>query len=216
MSFDAVLFDCDGVLVDSEAITCGTLRDLLEQDGWRMTLEECIEVFLGRTVRDLAGRIEANTGKPLTDAWMAAFYAERNLRLEREITAMPGVQAAVAQVHARCEGRIAVASGADRYKIEMMLDKVGLLHFFQGRIFSGHEVGKNKPAPDVYLAAAAGLGVAPTRCLVVEDTAIGATAGVAAGATVWGYSPNSQYLSALRQVGVGRVFTHMDALRLPA
>ena len=122
-----------------------------------------------------------------------------------------------AQCTPRSEGRIACASGADRHKVELQLDKIGLLDCFAGRIFSGHETPRSKPAPDVYLAAASALGVDPARCAVVEDTVTGAMAGVAAGATVFGYSPTDLGHSgpeALRGVGVVQVFT--DMAQLPA
>lgn len=212
MTFQAVLFDCDGVLVDSEAITCGALRDMLDENGWRLNLAECMAHFVGHTVRSRADLIEAHTGKPLTDAFMDEFYRRRNLRLENDITVIDGIYDAVRHLHERCEGRIAVASGADRYKLEMMLQKVGLHHFFEGRIFSGHEMPRSKPHPDVYLAAAAHLQVDPVRCLVVEDTPVGTTAGVAAGATVWAYAPPSAPTQALVQAGAQRLFAHMSQL----
>ena len=214
MTFQAVLFDCDGVLVDSEAITCGVLRDMFEEQGWRMTLAECMQRFVGHTVKSQREVIEANTGVPLTDAWLQQFFERRNERLERQITAIDGIHDAVAHLHDHCDGRIAVASGADRFKVEMMLRKVGLHEFFDGRIFSGHEMPRSKPHPDVYLAAAAHLQVAPARCLVVEDTTVGIAAGVAAGATVWAYAAPPAAHEPLLQVGAQRVFTSMTALRL--
>lgn len=214
MSFEAVLFDCDGVLVDSEAITCGVLRDMFEEQGWRMTLAECMQRFVGHTVKSQRAVIEANTGVPLTDAWLQQFFARRNERLERQITAIDGIHDAVAHLHDHCEGRIAVASGADRFKVEMMLRKVGLHGFFEGRIFSGHEMPRSKPHPDVYLAAAAHLQVAPARCLVVEDTTVGITAGVSAGATVWAYAPAGVDVRPLQQAGAVRVLAGMHELRL--
>lgn len=212
MTFEAVLFDCDGVLVDSEAITCGALRDMLDENGWRLNLAECMAHFVGHTVRSRANLIESHTGKPLTDAFMDEFYRRRNIRLENDITAIAGIHDAVRHVHERCEGRIAVASGADRYKVEMMLHKVGLHHFFEGRIFSGHEMPRSKPFPDVYLAAAAHLQVAPARSLVVEDTTVGIAAGVAAGAAVWAYAPPPAPAHVLTQAGAAQVFTHMAQL----
>jgi len=212
MKFQAVLFDCDGVLVDSEAITCGALRDMLEENGWRLSLAECMAHFLGHTVRSRASLIEAHTGKPLSEAFMDEFYRRRNLRLENEITAIDGIHDAVRHVHERCEGRIAVASGADRYKVEMMLQRVGLAQFFEGRIFSGHEMPRSKPFPDVYLAAAAHLQVDPAQCLVVEDTPVGIAAGVAAGATVWAYAPPLASTDVLIQAGAAHVFAHMIQL----
>lgn len=214
MTFEAVLFDCDGVLVDSEAITCGALRDMLDENGWRLSLAECMAHFVGHTVRSRADLIESHTGKPLTDAFMNEFYRRRNIRLENEITAIDGIHDAVRHVHERCEGRIAVASGADRYKVEMMLQRVGLAQFFEGRIFSGHEMPRSKPFPDVYLAAAAHLKVDPARCLVVEDTSVGIKAGVAAGAAVWAYAPPFAPADVLTQAGASKVFSHMNALRI--
>ena len=215
MNFDAVLFDCDGVLVDSEAITCGVLRDMFEEQGWRMSLQECMRRFVGHTVKSQRDTIEANTGVPLTDDWLQQFFARRNERLDARITAIDGVHDVVAHLHDHCEGRIAVASGADRFKVEMMLKKVDLHRFFEGRIFSGHEMPRSKPHPDVYLAAAAHLKVPPARCLVVEDTTVGITAGVAAGATVWAYAPAGVDVQPLQQAGACKVFAHMRELKLP-
>jgi HAD superfamily hydrolase (TIGR01509 family) len=214
MTFEAVLFDCDGVLVDSEAITCGVLRDMLDENGWRLSLAECMAHFVGHTVRSRASLIEERTKKPLTDAFMDEFYRHRNIRLETDIAAIDGIHDAVRHVQERCEGRIAVASGADRYKVEMMLERVGLTQFFEGRIFSGHEMPRSKPFPDVYLAAASYLKVTPARCLVVEDTSVGIAAGVAAGSTVWAYAPPSAPKDVLMQAGAAHVFAHMDELRI--
>ena len=214
MTFQAVLFDCDGVLVDSEAITCGALRDMLDENGWRLSLAECMAHFVGHSVRSRAALIEAHTGKPLTDAFMDEFYRRRNIRLENEITAIEGIHDAVRHVHECCEGRIAVASGADRYKVEMMLQRVGLAPFFDGRIFSGHEMRRSKPFPDVYLAAAAHLQATSAQCLVVEDTTVGIAAGVAAGSTVWAYAPLHGSADVLLQAGAAQVFAHMNDLRI--
>lgn len=214
MNFDAVLFDCDGVLVDSEAITCGVLRDMFEEQGWCMTLADCMQRFVGHTVKSQRAVIEAHTGAPLTDDWLQQFFERRNERLERQVTAIEGVHEAVSHLHDHCQGRIAVASGADRFKVEMMLAKVGLDHFFAGRIFSGHEMPRSKPHPDVYLAAAAHLNVPSARCLVVEDTTVGITAGVAAGATVWAYAPSGVDGHALLAAGASRLLPDMRALRL--
>ena len=214
MNFEAILFDCDGVLVDSESLTCGVLRDMFEEQGWRMSLAECMQRFVGHTVKSQRDTIEANTGQPLTEAWLQEFFERRNVLLQASITAIEGVHEAVAHLHAHCQGRIAVASGADRFKVEMMLKQVGLHEFFESRIFSGHEMPRSKPYPDVYLAAAAHLQIDPARCLVIEDTTVGITAGVAAGATVWAYAAPPAPHEPLLQAGAARVFTLMDALRL--
>ena len=200
------------MLVDSEPITMAVLRDLLAEAGWDMPLAECMAEFVGVTVRSKTALIEARTGKPLTDAWMARFYAERNAALTASLQAIPGAHAAVEAAHAATGGRIACASGADRFKVEMQLAQVGLLPYFDGRVFSGHEMPRTKPAPDVYLAAAAHLGAAPARCLVVEDTPTGVQAGVAAGATVWAYCPPGGQGDALRAAGAQRLLARMDEL----
>lgn len=215
MNYEAVLFDCDGVLADSEVITNGVLRAMLQESGWTLTLAECMRIFVGKAVKDEAALIEARTGQPLTEDWMVRFRERRNLGLMREVQPIRNVVDAVVQIHAQHEGRIACASGADRIKVELQLEKCGLLPYFAGRIFSGHEMPRSKPAPDVYLAAAAALGVSPLRCAVVEDTVTGVTSGVAAGATVFGYSPpemGHDAPDALRAAGASRVFADMAEL----
>ena len=212
MKFEAILFDCDGVLVDSEPITNGVLRSLFEESGWRLSPDECMRIFIGKAVRDERLLIEANTGRPLTEAWMAEFYARRNRELKARLQIIDGAHEAVAAAHAHAGQRIACASGADRFKVEMQLTQVGLMEFFDGRIFSGQEMPRSKPAPDVYLAAAAHLGAAGARCLVIEDTTTGVAAGVAAGATVWAYCPTPGQGAALQQAGASRLFAVMSDL----
>ena len=213
--FDAVLFDCDGVLVDSEPITNGVLRDMLEERGWTLSPLECMQRFIGKAVKDEAALIEAHTGQPLTEDWMVRFRERRNTGLMRDLKPIRGAIQAVAKIHALFEGRIACASGADRFKVELQLQKCGLMPYFKGRIFSGHEMPRSKPFPDVYLAAAAALGIQPARCAVVEDTVTGVAAGVAAGATVFGYSPpeaGHDAPEALRAAGAAIIFADMAEL----
>ena len=215
ISFDAVLFDCDGVLVDSEPITNGVLCRMLGELGWQLSLHECMAVFVGNTVMDKAALVQEKTGFALTPAWLERFRAERNAALERDLQPVPGIQAAVPAVFAALQGRIACASGADRIKVVLQIDKAGLLPYFDGRIFSGQEMPRSKPFPDVYLAAAAALGVDPRRCAVVEDTVTGVQAGVAAGATVFAYSPGTpghQAPQALLDAGAAIVFPDMATL----
>jgi HAD superfamily hydrolase (TIGR01509 family) len=214
-AFDAVLFDCDGVLVDSEAITNGVLRDMLEELGWTLTLDECMRLFVGKSLKDETAVFRARTGRDVGDAWLAQFRARRDARLAREVGPIRGAVDAVAALHARLGGRIAVCSGADRPKVELQLARCGLARYFAGRVFSGYEMPRSKPHPDVYLAAMDALGVAAHRCLVIEDTVTGARAGVAAGATVWGYSPaeaGHDAPAALRAAGAVEIFTDMAAL----
>ena len=215
MKFKAILFDCDGVLVDSEPLTNGVLCAMLNEAGWAISPQECMDTFIGKTVRNEAVRIEAHTGQPLTDAWVEEFYARRNVEIERHLQPIDGALDAVRGMHALLGGRIACASGADRFKVEMQLRQVGMAEWFGEHVFSGHEMPATKPAPDVYLAAAAALGVPSEHCLVIEDSVTGVTAGVAAGATVWGYAPGGSGHSAsaaLRAAGAAQLFTHMGDL----
>ena len=215
MKFEAVLFDCDGVLVDSEPLTNGVLRDMLAAQGWEMTAAECMRFFVGKAVMDEAAAIEARTGRPVTEDWMAEFRARRNQALQDQLEAVPHIHTAVRAIHTGYAGRIACASGADRIKVELQLRKVGLIEYFEGRVFSGHEMPRSKPWPDVYLAAAAALQARPAHCAVVEDTVTGVRAGVAAGATVFGYAPDTSGhvdAQALREAGASVTFTGMDQL----
>ena len=213
--FDAVLFDCDGVLADSEPITNGVLRDMLEEAGWALTPDECMRLFIGKAVKDEATLIHAKTGKTIDEPWMIEFRKRRDVGLRARLLAIDGALPAVAKIHQTFQGRIACASGADRAKVELQLNMCGLMPYFDGRVFSGYEQPRSKPFPDVYLAAAAALDVDARRCAVVEDSVTGVTAGVAAGCTVFGYSPNKAGHSspaALLAAGAVRVFIDMADL----
>lgn len=216
LPYEAVLFDCDGVLVDSERITNGVLRGMLRDLGWVLSEEECFKLFVGRALKDETVVITANTGFEVTDEWIAEFRVRRNEALLAGLEAIPGAAAAVRAISERYAGRIACASGADRPKIELQLTKVGLAPCFTGRIFSGAELPRTKPAPDVYLAAASALAVDPTRTAIIEDTATGVRAGVAAGGTVYGYcppgSPSHLEPGVLLAAGATHIFTDMADL----
>ena len=215
LKFDAVLFDCDGVLVDSESITNGVLRDMLAELGWALSSAECMRLFIGKAVKDEVAQIEAHTGHCINDAWLAEFRDRRNQGLALHVKPIAGAVEAVAQIYAAYDARIACASGADRFKVQLQLEKCGLSHYFAGRIFSGYEMPRSKPAPDVYLAAAQALGVDPTRCAVIEDTVTGVIAGVAAGATVLAYNPDGIGYStpqALLAAGAAQVCRHWHEL----
>jgi HAD superfamily hydrolase (TIGR01509 family) len=209
--FDMVAFDCDGVLVDSEPITCGVLADMLNELGWKISLEETIRTFVGRSVRDEIAIIEARIGKPIQPDFYEEFVARRNVMLEQAIVPVQGVEAAVG---ALAEQKIpfCVVSGADRAKMRLTLGKTGLLPWFDGKLFSGMEVARTKPAPDVYLLAAETMGIAPSRCVAIEDTPTGVTAGVAAGMTVFGYA---ERMDAQLLLDAGAVRTFSDMAQLP-
>ncbi len=213
MKFEAVLFDCDGVLVDSEPITSSVLREMLGELGWHLSSQECMEMFVGKALKEEVVMIAQRTGRDVDSRWLTEFQQRRNVALLAQLTAIPHIHDAVHSIHAHHNARIACASGADRFKVEMQLRKVGLMDYFEGRIFSGYETPRSKPYPDVYLAAAAALAVSPTRCAVVEDTVTGVTAGVAAGAVVFAYAPNGDG-AALRDAGAVEIFSSMADLPL--
>jgi HAD superfamily hydrolase (TIGR01509 family) len=174
-----------------------------------------MKLFVGHLVQDQSELIARQTGVQINDAWIEAFRMRRNQALQEKLVAIPNIHQALETITAHYGKKIACASGADRGKVELQLTKTGLLHFFEGRIFSGVEMPRSKPAPDVYLAAAAALNVDPQHCAVIEDSTTGATAGVAAGCTVFAFCPDGMGHSspeAMRAVGASEVFTHMENL----
>ena len=199
--------------MDSEPITNGVLRDMLHELGWHLTPEDCVRLFVGKALKDELVMIAQHTGQAVAGDWITRFQERRNAALRERLTAIPNIHAAVHDIHARLAGCIACASGADRFKVEMQLNLVDLMRYFEGRIFSGYETPRSKPFPDVYLAAAAALGVDPKNCAVVEDSTTGVKAGVAAGAQVFGYAPQGDGAALL---GAGAVQVFSDMAQLPA
>ncbi|MFD5600980.1 HAD family hydrolase [Leucobacter sp. NPDC058333] len=213
--FSAVLFDCDGVLVDSELITVRLIAEMLGELGWEISEEEAVRTFIGRALVDEWEVIFEHTGVRITEEWIHAFHVRRDDALRDSVRPIPGAEQMLAEIADRFGDRIALASGADRVKITMQLTVTGLGRWFGDRVFSGMEQARSKPAPDVYLAAAAALGVNAATALVVEDTVAGVTAGAAAGATVFAYSPDSPVSTdreALRTAGAAHVFSDMAEL----
>ncbi|MCO4892889.1 HAD family phosphatase [Cupriavidus sp. WGtm5] len=212
--FDCVIFDCDGVLVDSEPIVNRVLNQMLNELGIEISLEDSTRLFLGRAVREELDMIERMRGAPLPENWLSTWLARRNAVLEEEVAAVAHVREAIRAV-AATGMPVCVASGADRVKVKLQLTKTGLVELFQQdqreHIFSATEVARSKPAPDVYLLAARTMGVEPARCAVVEDSPTGVTAGVAAGMTVFGYAARND-AAQLREAGARTIFTDMREL----
>jgi HAD superfamily hydrolase (TIGR01509 family) len=208
--FDAVIFDCDGVLVDSEPVTCGVLAQMLRELGADISDAQTIERFVGKTVREETATIEAMIGGPIPDHWYPQFLQRRDAALAESVTAVPGIAELIAAVQAAGFAH-AVASGADRGKMRVTLGRTGLLDRLMPHVYGSDQVQRSKPHPDVYLLAARSLGVAPERCLVVEDTPTGTRAGVAAGATVVGYCARNDPRGLLA-AGAAMVFDDMTRL----
>ena len=213
--FSAILFDCDGVLVDSELITHRVFRDMLLELGWVIGEEECLQRFVGKSFPEESRIIHEHTGRWIDDAWIEVFRGRRDAALAKDLEPIPGAVDAVGAVAAAMGDRFACVSGADRRKIAMQLGIAGLDSLFGDRVFSGMEMKNSKPAPDVYLAAAAALGVDPSTTAVVEDSASGVLSGVAAGATVFGFAPTERTYSPaedLLDAGAHHIFRSMSEL----
>ena len=157
--FDLVIFDCDGVLVDSERLSVGLDVKLLASLGWPLSEAEIIERFVGRTEAAMRAEIEVHLGRSVEAEWVA--FADEYLRaFATNLEPVPGVIEAVDAIQATGVATC-VASSGDHAKILRNLAKTGLLDRFAGRIFSGDDVVHGKPAPDLFLHAAATMGAAP-------------------------------------------------------
>ena len=184
--FDLVIFDCDGVLVDSEPVTNALLRDTLAGYGLNLSLAQVMEHFVGGTIKGVMDKANA-MGAGLPADWVETFYAQMFEALAENVEAIPGAVAVLDALDA-AGVPYAVGSNGPHAKMEITLARTGLAPRLSGRVFSRQDVAQPKPAPDVYLLAAARAGIAPERCAVVEDSPSGATAGKAAGMTVFGFA----------------------------
>lgn len=182
----AVLFDCDGVLADSEGLVNRMVALDLTGRGWRLSPEQARETFLGMALPDMLPVIEARCG-PLPADWGEALSIRIAQALLKDVEAVPGAIAALRAV-AAAGIPLAVASNSARAELAAKLARLELAAFFGPRVFSFEDVRRPKPAPDIYLAAAAACGAAPADCVVVEDSLLGARAGIAAGCRVLGFA----------------------------
>ena len=171
-----VIFDCDGVLVDSEPLGNAALRASLAEVGVVLTLEETMAEFMGRDGRHLQTRATELLGAPLPEGFMASYRARRDAAMRAELRAVPGIEQALDAIeHPTC-----VASSSSHRGLRLSLGVTGLYERFEGRIFSAEDVARGKPAPDLFLHAASSMGFAPADCVVIEDSAPGVAAGRAA------------------------------------
>ena len=182
----AVLFDCDGVLADSEMVVNALVADQITALGWPMTAAQSREAFLGLALPDMVPRIEARVG-PLPPGWAEEISALIALEMTERTPAVPGAVEAVKRI-AASGIPIAVASNSARAELAAKMRALGLATLFGQRVFSFEDVDRPKPYPDIYLAAAAACGAAPQDCVVVEDSVPGVRAGIAAGCRVLGFA----------------------------
>jgi HAD superfamily hydrolase (TIGR01509 family) len=186
-SSQLVIFDCDGVLVDSEPIAARLTAQAVSELGWQMSPEMAKAEFLGDTFTNIIRRVEQHIGHPVPAEWPAKSQANLLRALERELTPVAGVRSAIEALRA-AGVQLAVGSQGSHEKMQLTLAVTGLLPFFEGRIFSASQVAHPKPAPDLFLLAAQTLGVPPSQTVVVEDSTRGVKAALAAGMRVLGYT----------------------------
>ncbi len=195
-----VIFDCDGVLVDSERISNGVLARLLSEQGLVTTLEQARRDYQGLLLDEVLVRAEAKLCRPLPRGWLAAYEREREQVFRRELEPVAGAADAVRRVAGAGVG-VCVASQGKLAKTALSLELTGLRHLFaDGALFSAESVPRGKPHPDLFLHAARVMGADPAACAVVEDTPSGVTAAVAAGMRALGYAADSDK-AALRGAG---------------
>jgi HAD superfamily hydrolase (TIGR01509 family) len=179
-----IIFDCDGVLVDSEIIAHTLMAQMMTGLGHPMTTAEAVQKFAGRSLVDILSLLEASLGRSIPDDLGQRYGRLLLERLGRDLKPIAGVKAAIAALpYPRC-----VASSSSLERIRLSLEATGLASLFGANIFSATQVAHGKPAPDLYLFASRRMGAAPERCVVVEDSALGVTAGRAAGMKVIGFT----------------------------
>lgn len=199
-----VIFDCDGVLVDSERLSHLVLQQMLADLGLALTLEEAFGHFMGLSTETCRARIASLLGRPAPAGFMDDFQGRCFTAFAERLTPVPGVPELLHSLPVAC----CVASNGPHEKMRFTLGHTGLLPLLEGRLFSAQDVARPKPAPDLFLHAAATMGVAPARCVVVEDSATGVAAARAAGMTVLGHAAMGQ-ADKLRAAGAHAVLHRM-------
>jgi HAD superfamily hydrolase (TIGR01509 family) len=206
--FDLVIFDNDGVLVDSEPVANRVLSALLTEYGLPCTPEESIATFMGHSMAQVRTMVEARLGRPVPAELEARYFEQVFAEFERSLQPIPGIVDALRSI----EPAVCVASSGTHERIRLTLGTTGLWDRFGGRVFSAQDVSRGKPAPDLFLHAARALGADPRRCAVVEDSPAGITAANDAGMTSFAFA---RLVPAERlRHATGAVFA--DMRRLPA
>jgi HAD superfamily hydrolase (TIGR01509 family) len=205
--FDLVIFDCDGVVVDSERVVHEVFGNFIRALGAKLDAARMNELFLGRRLEDCVAIVERLTGRSVPREALDHYRAERDRVLREQVRPVEGVR----EVLESLTVPYCIASSGEHAKMRTTLGATEMLPLFEGRLFSATEVSRGKPAPDVFLLAAERMGAAPARTAVVEDSVNGVLAGCAAGMTVFGFGglvPPSD----LAKAGAFRTFTHMRQL----
>ena len=208
--FDLVIFDCDGVLVDSETISASTLADNLTRIGFPVDLDYVNEHYLGRSFDVIKTDYMRRAGRPLPQEFAAAWYGDLFAAFRRDLKPIAGVT----DVLRRLAILKCVASSSAPARLTLSLEVTGLAALCGADVFDASMVSRGKPAPDLFLYCAKRMGAVPERTLVVEDSITGIAAAVAAGMTAWGFVGGSHYApgtdtAPLRRAGAARIFASM-------
>lgn len=209
MPTDLIIFDCDGVLVDSEVLSCDVHADMLTRHGYPISPADVQARFLGRSAKEAKLEIEREMGRALPDHYHVAIKAEMTRVFTERLQAVPQVD----DVLRRLTRKKCVASSGTPERIRSSLTLTGLIGHFGPHIYSAAQVEHGKPAPDLFLFAAAQMGVPPGRCLVIEDSVPGVVGAAAAGMAVAGFCGGghcgADHATALRQAGATVIFAEM-------
>jgi len=210
-----VIFDCDGVLVDSEMIASRELAAYLSDLGRPTDGAECRAAFTGMSIKSVADRVRRDWDLDLPHDFVEQLRTRDRIAFERDLNVIPGVADVLGRL-SHSQTNFCVASSGTPEKIRHSLTITGLLNHFGGRLFSATQVTHGKPAPDLFELAAYEMNVAPKHCVVIEDATAGVRGGVAAGMAVLGFTggshTNPDTAGALRSAGAQRVFADMSEL----
>jgi HAD superfamily hydrolase (TIGR01509 family) len=207
--FDLIIFDCDGVLVDSERLANQIFASILSEEcGLDFSLEEMFDRFVGRSKSKCMSIVEELTGAPHSPRLATRYEEEINSALENSVEAVAGVEGLLNNLNIP----FCVASSGSHQKMRTTLGRTSLLRHVEGKLFSTSDVGRGKPFPDIYIHAAREMGTpASSRCLVVEDSPTGVKGAISAGMTVFGYAELMDE-NHLRQAGAHHIFRSMEQL----
>ena len=214
-----VLFDCDGVLVNSEPISLSTLVDVLAHFGAPLSGEEVARLFTGRSSAAPIQHILEQTGRDVSAEFKPYFYEKLFARYDSELQKIEGIDGVLAALDAR-NIPFCISSSSSVQRLHTTMRLTGLGPWFKDRIYSADFVANGKPAPDLFLYAARDMGFAPENCLVVEDSVAGVQAAIASGMTCWGFVGGGHYDGMrdsagqrLTEAGAHQVFTTMADMK---
>ena len=179
--YKCIIFDSDGVLVDSETLSAKVFREMAMELGFELDMESAVEQFAGTSMKENLQFIRNNIQDPMPDEFEKKFRSRTYEVFKKELKAVPGIH----QLISKLKLPFCVASSGPPEKIRLNLGLVGLLELFEGRIYSSYDIGKWKPDPGIFLHAAREMGYVPEECLVIEDSAAGIRAAITGGFMVF-------------------------------